>query len=137
MPYANPAKQKAAQAQWYQDTVRARRVEWLDKNGPCRKCGSSEKLEVDHVDPSQKVTHSVWTWAADRRNAELAKCQVLCEKCHLQKSILENPNTLKRACKYGHAFDLFNTHIRPDGTRDCRACSRIRSAKNRAAKAAA
>jgi hypothetical protein len=66
--------------------TKMRRLAWLEANGPCKQCGSWVKLEVDHVDPSQKVSHRVWSWTADRRNAELKKCQVLCQACHKIKS---------------------------------------------------
>ncbi|MES2355581.1 MAG: HNH endonuclease signature motif containing protein [Pseudomonadota bacterium] len=144
MSFRDPLKQKAAQAAWYQTTVKGRRAEWLAKNGPCRKCGSSEKLEVDHVDPSQKVTHQVWTWAQERRDAELAKCQVLCSKCHRKKTIAENRasetsivgiNLRKTECPKGHPYDLLNTITRSNGWRDCRTChndNRTLNRRNRA-----
>ncbi len=53
----------------------------------CAKCGDADrKLTLDHIDPAQKVTHKVWSWAAARREAELAKCQPLCAACHVEKS---------------------------------------------------
>lgn len=65
---------------------RERRRAWLAANGPCRQCGSTHRLEVDHIDPATKVSHAVWSWSAVRREAELAKCQVLCHRCHKAKS---------------------------------------------------
>jgi 5-methylcytosine-specific restriction endonuclease McrA len=57
----------------------------------CVQCGSSENLELDHVNP------------ADKREAEIKKCQVLCRKCHRQKTnqylrslFLERPNFSQR-----------------------------------------
>ena len=55
--------------------------------GKCVKCPSTEKLQFDHIDPKQKVNHRIWTWSPARRAAELAKCQLLCEPCHIQKTI--------------------------------------------------
>lgn len=75
--------------------IQKRRKAWLDKNGPCRKCGSDLNLEVDHINPNEKVTHRVWNWPEERRNSELSKCQVLCEKCHKQKTSQENSDRLK------------------------------------------
>ena len=66
-----------------------RRNEWINKNGPCL-CGSWKDLEVDHVDPSTKVDHNVWSWSNERRSEELAKCQVLCKPCHMIKTSHEN-----------------------------------------------
>lgn len=59
---------------------------WLAKHGPCQNCGSSVALEVDHIDPSQKLSHRIWAWSDERREAELAKCQVLCRRCHKDKT---------------------------------------------------
>lgn len=65
-----------------------RRNEWLSANGPCAKCGSELALEIDHIDPSQKTASpgDVWFWNKEKREAELAKCQVLCHSCHAKKT---------------------------------------------------
>ncbi len=68
----------------------SRRAQWLLENGPCKRCGSNERLEVDHIDPSLKVHHKVWTWAPERRKVELDKCQPLCHDCHAAKTTAEN-----------------------------------------------
>ena len=83
MPYSDPAQQRRYQREW----VARRRQAWLDENGPCVRCGSADELEVDHVDPEKKVSHRVWSWSAERRDAELSKCQVLCGECHAKKTI--------------------------------------------------
>lgn len=75
--------------------IRERRALWLAENGPCVICSSSMKLEVDHVDPSQKVSHNVWSWSEERRAKELAKCQVLCERCHKEKTKREKQAVLR------------------------------------------
>ena len=86
MPYADPTAQRAYQRQW----ISSRRAAWLAGKS-CATCGATDNLEVDHIDPSKKVTHRVWSWSKDRRDAELAKCQVLCADCHDAKSLQENP----------------------------------------------
>lgn len=63
-----------------------RRLDWITENGPCRECGSWERLEVDHIDPSAKLHHNIWSWSESRRLAELSKCQVLCHRCHRLKT---------------------------------------------------
>lgn len=70
--------------------MKDRREDWLAANGPCKRCGSSHNLEVDHVDPSTKVNHTVWSWRQSRMLRELQKCQVLCEECHKRKTAAEN-----------------------------------------------
>jgi 5-methylcytosine-specific restriction endonuclease McrA len=99
-------KMHEAQRRWYQRVAKARRIAWLKSNGPCVKCGSCKNLEVDHRDPTTKVDHNLWTWREDRREAELAKCQVLCHECHREKSSAESsklnkgkPNTWQRILK--------------------------------------
>lgn len=80
-----PTKRSRQLAAWHRN-----RRAWLDANGPCVNCGSSEDLQVDHKDPSTKVSHKVWSWSPVRRAEELAKCQVLCKECHKAKSAREH-----------------------------------------------
>lgn len=82
MPYKDPATHREYMRRWMAN----RRFEWLSRNGPCVDCGSWTDLEVDHVDPSAKVDHKVWSWSEPRRLAELAKCVVRCQTCHLRKT---------------------------------------------------
>lgn len=90
MPYADPDKQREYMRKWIHD----RRVAWFaDKF--CIWCGGRERLELDHIDPSLKVTHRIWSWAEAKREVELAKCRVLCRPCHMYKSMwLDNPTYL-------------------------------------------
>jgi hypothetical protein len=70
----------------------------------CVKCGSTDRLELDHIDPSTKVANSIWSWSLPRRQAEIAKCQVLCYKHHKEKS---------KADKWAKAV----ANLAPHGTR--------------------
>lgn len=65
--------------------IARRRAEWF-AGKRCAQCGSTEHMEIDHIDPAKKVAHQVWSWTEPRRLAELAKCQVLCHDCHLAKT---------------------------------------------------
>ncbi len=82
MPYKDPERQREYQA----NRLLYLRNEWINSNGPCVKCRTWKNLEVDHVDPSTKVSHNVWSWSPDRRKEELSKCQVLCVECHKEKT---------------------------------------------------
>ena len=86
MPYKDKTKQSAYQVAW----ASRKRQEWLERNGPCR-CGSNDRLEVDHVDLTKKISHRVWFWSQERRDNELNKCQVLCYACHLEKTFSQRP----------------------------------------------
>ncbi len=81
MPYKDPEYQRTWQREW----MARRRAEWFAGKA-CAHCGSIEDLQLDHIDAKDKVAHSVWSWSQVRREAELAKCQVLCEPCHKAKT---------------------------------------------------
>lgn len=66
---------------WHRERMAARRAEYL-AGKKCVRCGSTERLEIDHIDPATKVTHRLWGWSRAKRAVELAKCQVLCHDCH-------------------------------------------------------
>lgn len=115
MPYRDKEKQRAYQNQW----MKNRRLQWIaTQGGKCVKCGSKEALEVDHIDRAEKVSHRVWSWCRIKRMAELAKCQVLCIECHLEKTVQESstaehgsPSKYNNGCrcdecKYGHMLAM-------------------------------
>jgi len=76
-----PFKNREDLRRYQRERVAAARAAWMTGR-VCEECGSTERLEVHHRDPSQKVDHRVWSWAQKRREAELAKCSVLCRPCH-------------------------------------------------------
>lgn len=96
MPIVDPEKRRAYARAW----MRRRRTEWMDANGPCALCGSRERLELDHIDPALKISHNVWSWAKERREAELAKCRVLCRTCHAKRHKLESTHGSRRMFRY-------------------------------------
>jgi 5-methylcytosine-specific restriction endonuclease McrA len=83
---ATAEEQREYQRIW----IANRRSQWIAEHGPCALCGSSERLEVDHTDPTQKLLKPARLWSMSpknpRRIAELAKCRVLCYDCHMAKS---------------------------------------------------
>lgn len=85
MPMATPEAQREYQRLW----VARRRDAWFSDKS-CVDCGGDEQLELDHVDPSVKVSHSIWSWSRARRDVELAKCVVRCRSCHQVKTVAEN-----------------------------------------------
>lgn len=81
-------KKREYQLQW----LAKRRNAWIDtKGGKCNYCGSTEELHVDHIDPATKSVDpaNIWSRSAEFREAELAKCQVLCRSCHEAKTAQE------------------------------------------------
>ncbi|GAA2546061.1 5-methylcytosine-specific restriction endonuclease McrA [Neomicrococcus aestuarii] len=71
--------------EYMRNWARKNRAEFMAGKS-CVKCGSTQSLEVDHIDPSEKVTHRIWSGGKAFREAELAKCQVLCAECHKEKT---------------------------------------------------
>jgi 5-methylcytosine-specific restriction endonuclease McrA len=67
--------------------------------GRCSMCGSTAKLEFDHIDPASKTINiaKLWTASRVRFEAEVSKCQLLCKACHIAKSQAEG--SLKTAIK--------------------------------------
>ncbi len=99
MPMATKEEQRDYQRQWMQ----RRRAEFFsDKN--CLKCGSVERLELDHVDRATKVTHSIWSWSESRRLTEIAKCQVLWHDCHWEKTKVDLGYGLQHGTSNGYSY---------------------------------
>lgn len=60
--------------------------------GKCVKCDSTANLEIDHKDPKTmkyRLTGRFLTRRAEVVQAELKKCQLLCRKCHWDKTAKE------------------------------------------------
>jgi hypothetical protein len=84
MPFSDPARRLAYVREW----EGRRRAAWF-AGKVCELCGSADDLELDHRDSATKVSHRIWTWATERREAELAKCRPLCRACHGAKTNTE------------------------------------------------
>ena len=56
--------------------------------GECVKCESNEKLDLDHIDPSDKsfTIASLHNCSIDKFWLEVKKCQLLCRDCHVAKT---------------------------------------------------
>lgn len=83
MPYVDLEKRLEYARLW----VAKRRAVWFAEHGPCVDCRSWVDLELDHIDPTTKVSHSIWSWRPARMQAETAKCVVRCKVCHWKKTL--------------------------------------------------
>lgn len=70
----------------------ARRARYFEGR-KCVSCGATGQLEIDHIDPMEKSSHRIWSWAEPRLQAELRKCQPLCKRCHRDKTTAQMPLT--------------------------------------------
>lgn len=79
---------------------RARLVEML--GGCCARCGDSEDLEFDHIDPATKAfaIGSNLSRAWDELVAEALKCQLLCPPCHCEKAVEDRPEPAHSYYRY-------------------------------------
>lgn len=83
MPFKDRLKRNEYNKNW----ISNRRKEFF-KNKSCVSCGSIEKLELDHINPEEKISHRIWSWTESKRIEELKKCQILCHLCHKTKTRL-------------------------------------------------
>lgn len=92
----------------------------LALGGKCRVCGSTENLELDHIDWRDKSfpISGLWSVSETRYLAELAKCQVLCHKHHLAKTRAESP--VRRPLTHGKAWAAYKHKC------DCEECKLFR-----------
>jgi 5-methylcytosine-specific restriction endonuclease McrA len=104
MPYKDRGQQRQFQVAWRQ----ANRIAFIaSRGGCCELCGSVETLEVDHIDRSLKTMNPtrIWSRTPEIQAMELANCQVLCSKCHKEKTRLErrpdNPHGVYAKYKEG------------------------------------
>ena len=129
MSYEGDQK-RAYQRKWMADK---RAAYMADMGGACVKCGSTEKLEVDHIERSTKKVNPTHLWS--RRHEiimeELAKCQLLCEVCHQQKTSAER--IAQRNLQHGEygMYKLYKCRCEP-----CRTVNRDRVRMQRARKKA-
>ena len=99
MPYRDAERRRSYGRTW----IAARRDAFFaDKS--CVDCGSTERLELDHLDPALKVHHAIWSWSPPRRAAEIAKCVVRCHDCHVarhaeERRIEHSTGGYKRGCR--------------------------------------
>lgn len=95
---------------YYRDYHKKRRAALLARLGDrCVSCGSTDDLEFDHIDPELKSFNISRNLTASNVavQAELAKCQLLCRSCHIEKTARENSGWrhgtlygyLKRGCR--------------------------------------
>lgn len=81
-----------------------KRREWAIDilGGRCVKCGSTDNLEFDHIDHalvSFRIGGSL-LYSNDKLLPELMKCQLLCHKCHMDKTLHESG---RKRCEHGYS----------------------------------
>ena len=106
---------KKKKAEWYQRNKKSvlekingqykdRRKQIIEQlGGVCShpNCNSTEDLQLDHINPLEKsysISTRISSWDIKKLQPEIDKCQLLCPKHHLEK-------TIEDGRKYGfHGF---------------------------------
>lgn len=86
-----PRPTRDLQLEYQRQQYASRRAHYFARAGSrCVHCGmvaaTPVGFEADHIDPSTKVSHKIWSWSIPRLEAELSKCQWLCGSCHKAKT---------------------------------------------------
>jgi hypothetical protein len=74
---------------YYYERYYRRKAEATEKlGGYCKKCGSMDSLDFDHIDPNTKefTITDMWNLSNERFWKEVGKCQLLCRPCHVEKT---------------------------------------------------
>ena len=93
----------------------------------CFHCGKLEELELDHINPSTKkysFDHAVGL-RLETFLEEVKKCQLLCKRCHTQKSISDAGKNVIINQKTGEIV----LHGTPTSYKHCK-CSLCKEAKS-------
>jgi hypothetical protein len=81
----NMEERREYQRKWHAEIRAKNRLAYFSGK-KCTYCGSTERLELHHLDPSTKESHDIWDWAEKSREKELTKCIVLCNTCHRKET---------------------------------------------------
>lgn len=92
--------------------------------GVCVKCRSTENLEIDHTDPTEKsfsISKALAGWSWSRIESEIQKCQILCKTCHADKTRKDLSKKFNQREKWEHGT--------LGGYRHCK-CKKCKTAKS-------
>jgi len=93
MGFSDPHRQRAYHSAYMAKRYRRLRREAIEAlGGKCVRCGATDGLEFDHVDPKSKKFEiaSEWSLSVATVKKELDKCQLLCSQCHIYKTTKED-----------------------------------------------
>ena len=121
-PSREPARYNAYMRGYMARRYEERRARIIKKlGGRCAQCGSTERLEIDHVDRHKKrfdFGKRLAGIAARKIPAEIAKCQLLCRPCHEIKTIEDLEWRLKSKRLVSHKAKLAANRPSPISIRD-------------------
>lgn len=89
MPHKNKDEFNAYMRKYMLDRYRKRMAKAIQElGGKCVICGKTEELQFDHKDKKTKslTLGKMWSVSELKFQEELKKCQLLCRKCHEEKT---------------------------------------------------
>ena len=91
MANKDPEKYKQYMKDYMLKRYHERRDKAIEKLGGKCKCGSTEGLQFDHVDPTTKKFTLAKLSSINEADfwKEVDKCQLLCDTCHQSKTLLD------------------------------------------------
>ncbi len=84
-------KQKRTNKQ--RENRQQRRLLMIERlGGKCAGCGTTENLQFDHIDRTQKIDNvaKILDYSVEKLTEEVDKCQLLCYECHEFKSLINH-----------------------------------------------
>ena len=98
---------RPTRAEYLRGYIKARR-QWRREQlvamlgSACVRCGATEDLEFDHIDPATKrfAVGSSMSRAWDELVEEALKCQLLCRSCHREKAVEDRPEPAHSYYRY-------------------------------------
>lgn len=106
----------------YAKTKEARKTFFQGK--ACVKCNATSDLQLDHINPAEKIDHNIWSWSEESRNAEIKKCQILCKECHKRKTKDDLRKMFSKPIEHGTATAYEHKGCRCELCRDARGKAR-------------
>lgn len=92
MAAKNPEKYNSYMNEYMKKRYRQRMDRAIDiLGGKCVECGTTDNLQLDHVDPTTKTYdfNKIWNRSLDVFDAELEKAQLLCKEHHQAKTLVQ------------------------------------------------
>lgn len=123
----------AYQKQYQRERYRKIRKELVERlGGKCVVCGSTENLSFDHINPSskEKTISKIWCYSKEKLEEEITKCQLLCSRCHNNKTLAEkgHHNHKQDGIKHGSSTAYINYKCKCEV---CRKAQREAARKNK------
>jgi hypothetical protein len=132
VPFTEREQRNAYMRQYMKDWYDRRHAEAVEAlGGRCAKCPIADDVEFDHIDPATKTMTiaRMWTASEERFRVELAKCQLLCQMHHLEKTLAERD---QRSARVTHGTVSSYRYCGPPKCEPCKAAKREAATKARA-----